>query len=1017
MRKALYITGGSLILLLLAAGIVPLLFRGKVDALLKKEINRRLNAQVDYQRLGISMFRHFPALTIRLEGLTVVNKYPFAGDTLLSCGALDIGVDVLKAIRGEVEVTRFYLIEPRIYAQVLRDGRASWDITLPDTSAEKAPADTTPTKFKLGLRRYEIRNGLITYWDSSLGIYTRLVGLTHSGKGDFTQDDMTLETDTRIEQVFFTYEDASYLKGQSLTAGIDLDISFPAGRYSLRRGDIQLNALPLSLTGTVTLPDTVRTLMDLRFAAPNASLKELLSLIPAAYRKGYESLSTEGTLRLEGYVQGEIVDTLLPAFGLQLSVERGRIAYKDLPKPVEDLELRLKVQSPARTLESLQVRLDTLSLKVGGSYLRAQAITQGLNTVAIQAAIAGQGNLTEFASAFPLGYEMKGNFDVNVRVQGVYGEKRLPAVTGKFLLRNGYVKASDFPTPVENLEIDFSAESSDGTPANTTAQLRRLYAIVAKEPVEVSLTLQNLDALNYNLTAKGQADLAIWTKIFPIESTTVTGKLNLDLTTKGNREALEKHDYARLPTTGTLTIQNFSYKSSSLPQGATISQANLTFTPQNLLLTGYRGTVGRSDIALEGRLENYLGYVLRDEKIVGALSLVSNRLDLNEWMTSDTAKSQSQPQTDTTSALEVVVIPANVDFTFQAQIKELLYEKMTFQNARGRVIVRDQAVRLEGFEMEGFGGKFALSGSYIAPDKNSARWDMQFNMRDVQIEAIAQNFTTLRRIAPIVKSTQGRTNLSFSAQSALRPDFMPELSTLSGGGFAEILQAVVQGSASLTALANSAKMPQLSTLRLANTSIRFKLVNGALEVEPFSFTAGDIKMDVSGLTRLDQTIAYAIGLEVPGAWAQSFLQAANLPIQAPTSIKLVAELGGTVTQPKILGIRPEKGAGAAVGEAIASRIEAEKARLEAEARRKKDSIEALVRAKEDSIRRAVEERRRQEEERLRREVEERRRQEEERIRREAEERRRQEEERIRRQIEEERKKKEQEIKNRLPFPR
>lgn len=1016
MRKVLYIGGGVIFLLLLAAVLVPFLFRDKVDALLKAQINRSLNARVDYRRLGLSLFRHFPALTVRLEGLTVINEAPFAGDTLLSCRAIDIGVHLLKAIRGDIEITRLYLIEPKILVQVRSDGTASWDITKPDTTIQETPSDTTPSAFKFGLRRYEIRNATITYIDSATKLYTQLIGLTHEGSGDFTQDDMTLETDTRIEKLFLTFGDISYLKGQSLTAGVDLDISFPAGRYTLRRGDFRLNDLPLTLTGSVTLPDSLRTLLDLKFAAPQASLKELLSLIPAAFRKGYESLSTEGTMRLEGFVQGEMVDTLLPAFGLNLSVEKGRIRYKDLPKPVEDVELRLKVESPASTLESLRVRLDTLSLRAGGTRLQARAATTGMSTMQIQATIAGQGNLAEFASALPLGYDLKGAFDINLRIQGIYAEKRLPSVAGKFLLKNGYVKAADFPTPMENLEIDFTADSPEGVPARTTATLRRLYTIVAGEPIEVTLSMQDLDALNYTLTAKGKADLGVWTKIFPIDSTELSGKIILDFSTQGNRDALEKHDYGRLPTRGTLTIQNLKYRSPSLPQGLTIAQANLTFTPQSAVLSGYKGTVGRSDIALEGRLDNYLGYVLKDEKITGSLALVSNRLDLNEWMSSDTTSQTAQTSSDTASTLEVVVLPANIDFTFQAQVRELLYDKMTFRNAQGRIILRDQALRLEGFEMEGFGGVFALSGSYVAPDKKSARWDMQFRLQNVQIEALAQHFTTMRKLAPIVKSTQGRVNLMLTAGSALRPDFTPDLSTLSGSGLAEVIQAVVQGSASVSALAASARMPQLSTLRIANTAIRFKLQNGELQVEPFSFKAGELTMDVQGVTRLDQSIAYKIGMEVPSGWAQSFLQAANLPIQAPATIRLVADLGGTVTQPKVVAIRPEQGT-QRITEAITTRIEEEKARLEAEARRKKDSIEALLRQREDSLRRALEEKRRQEEERLRREAEERRRQEEERIRRELEERRRQEEERLRRQAEEERKKREEELKKKLPFPR
>ncbi|MCX8112423.1 MAG: AsmA family protein [Bacteroidia bacterium] len=1001
MRKALYITGGGLLLLFLLMLLLPLLFRDKIDALLKAQVNRSLNAQVEYERLGLSLFRHFPALTVRLEGLKVVNKEPFAGDTLLSCAALDIGVHLLKAIRGDIEVTRFYLIQPRIHVQVRKDGRASWDITLPDTTAPEKPSqDTTPSKFKLGLRRYEIREANLIYWDSSLGIYTRLQGLNHIGKGDFTQDEMGLETETRIDQLFFAYGDLKYLQGQSLQAGIDLDISFPAGRYTLKRGEIRLNDLPLNVTGTVTLPDTQRILLNVRFSAPKASLKELLSLVPAVFRKGYESLSTDGTLSLDGYVQGELVDSLLPAFGLKLSVERGRIRYKDLPKPVEDLEIRLKVESLASTLESLQVRLDTLMLRAGGTSLRARVATAGLRVMRLNAALSGQGNLAEFASALPLGYELRGTFDVDIRAQGLYAENRLPSIEGKFLLRDGYVKAAEFPTPLESIEIDFTAESPEGTPARTTANLRQLYAVVAGEPIEASLLVQNLEALNYSLTARGSADLSAWTKIFPIDSTEITGKVSLDLTTRGSREALEKHDYNRLPTQGTLTIRNLSYRSPTLPQGLTIAQANLTFTPQYAVLSGYKGTLGRSDLALEGKLENYLGYVLKDEKIIGSLALTSNRLDLNEWMRADTSQ-QAAASTDTSSTLEVVVLPANIDFTFQAQVGELLYENMSFRNARGKVILRDQKLRLEGFEMEGLGGRFALAGTYAAPDKTSARWDMQFTLQNVQIEEVAKHFTTMRRLAPIVRSTQGRVNLSLSAASTLRPDFMPELSTLSGKGTAEILQAVIQGSASLAALSSAARMPQLNTLRLAGTTIRFKIQNGELIVEPFSFTAGETKMDVQGTTRLDQTIAYSLGIEVPGGWAQSFLQAANLPLKAPTTIRLIADLGGTVSQPKVLGIRPEKG-GASVQEAVSNRVEEEKARLEAEARRKKDSVEAALRAKEDSIRRALEERRRQEEERLRRE---------------AEERRRQEEERLRRQLEEERKKREEELKKKLPFPR
>ncbi|MCX7606448.1 MAG: AsmA family protein [Bacteroidia bacterium] len=1016
MRRLLYVLGGTLGFLLLAAVSVPFLFRDKVDALLQQQINTALHAHFSYERLGLSLFRHFPALTVRLEGLTVINKAPFEGDTLLSCEALDLGVHLLKALRGEIEITRLYLFQPKIRVQVRPDGTASWDITVKDTIKTPQEEDTSASTFRLGLRRYEIQGGDIIYWDSSLQVYTRLVGLSHRGRGDFTQDEMLLETQTFLSQVFFSYGKVTYLKGQSLTAGVDLDINFPAGRYRLKRGEVRLNELPLSLSGMVSLPDTVSTLLDLKFSAPQASLKELLSLIPAVFLKGYESLSTEGILRLDGYVQGEMRDSLLPAFALRLAVERGQLRYKDLPKPIQDIELRLRVENLASTLESLRVYVDTLSLRAGSSFLRARLQSRGLSQIQLQGMATGKGDLSEFASALPLGYEVRGKFDMDLLLTGVYAENRLPSVQGRIQVQEGYIKAADFPTPLEKLQVDFVAESPEGLPSRTTATLKRFFAVVSGEPVEAAFHVQNLEALNYTLSAKGVVDLGTWTRLFPIENTRLSGKLTFDFLTQGNREALEKRDYSRLPTRGSLEIHHFRYESVDLPQGVTIEQARLAFSPQYAVLSGYKGAVGRSDIALEGRIENYLGYLFKEEKLVGSLALRSQRLDLNEWITSDTVKATSPPPTDTTSALEVVVLPANVDFTFQAEVGELLYERMRFQRARGKVIIRDQSLRLEGFQMEGLGGLFALSGMYHAPDKQNANWNMQFDLRSVKIEEVAAHFATLRRLAPIVRHTSGQVNLSLSAGSSLRPDFMPDLPTLSGKGVAEVIQATVQGSASLAALSAAAKMPQLNTLQLKNTLIKFKLQNGGLEVEPFSTSAGELRMEIGGITRLDQTISYLIGMEVPSGWGQGFLQAAGLSVPASATLRLVAELGGTVAAPKVIRVRPQEGGGS-VREALVNRVEEEKARLEAEAKRKKDSVEALLRSKEDSIRKAIEQKRREEEERLRREAEERRRQEEERLRQEAERRKREEEERLRRQVEEEKRKKEEELKKKLPFPR
>jgi uncharacterized protein involved in outer membrane biogenesis len=101
MRRFLLWSGGILAFLLILLAVLPFFFRGKVDSLLKEQINKNLRARVDYRGLSLSFFRHFPALTLRLEGLVVANQAPFEGDTLLQCDAIDLGLDVLALLRGK----------------------------------------------------------------------------------------------------------------------------------------------------------------------------------------------------------------------------------------------------------------------------------------------------------------------------------------------------------------------------------------------------------------------------------------------------------------------------------------------------------------------------------------------------------------------------------------------------------------------------------------------------------------------------------------------------------------------------------------------------------------------------------------------------------------------------------------------------------------------------------------------------------------------------------------------------
>src|SRR5829696_458450 len=126
-----------LLCLVIVAFAAPYLFKDKIITKVKSEINKNLNARVNFADADLSFFRHFPRVSLALDSLYVTGTGEFATDTLISAEQIDVALNLPSVIRGDhMEIHSVTLESPRIHAIVSKDGVANWDIMKedPDTA-------------------------------------------------------------------------------------------------------------------------------------------------------------------------------------------------------------------------------------------------------------------------------------------------------------------------------------------------------------------------------------------------------------------------------------------------------------------------------------------------------------------------------------------------------------------------------------------------------------------------------------------------------------------------------------------------------------------------------------------------------------------------------------------------------------------------------------------------------------------------------------------------------------------
>ncbi|MBL7956125.1 MAG: AsmA family protein [Flavobacteriales bacterium] len=483
--KRILLTLGILILLLLGAAIlIPILFKDKIEAAVKKEVNNNINAVVDWGDWDLTILRNFPDLTVTIENVKVSNVAPFEGIDLARIGSLTATVDIKSVFGDKIDIKRIGLVKPSIHVKVLEDGTANWDIAKADSTATEETPEDTASAFNIGLREYWIEDGTLIYDDASLTYYMDLKGLQHRGNGDFTQDLFTLNTTTHADTANVVFDGVKYLKNVKADIKADLDMDMPNMKFTFKENEATINQLVLGFDGWLAMPGDDMD-MDLKWDAKKTDFGTLLSLVPAEFASDLTGVQMSGKAGFSGYVKGVYNDNTMPAFGVKVDVDKGRFKYPDLPSSVEDIYVDLNIASPqGNDMDKMVVDLKRFAMKMAGNPVEARMyMTTPMSDPNVDAELKANMDLASVKTVVPMKEELKGNLTADVRMKGRMSDvekgnyDKFQADGRLILLGMNYVSDSLPPVGINSLYFDFSPRflaltSFDGSVGSSNIQAK-----------------------------------------------------------------------------------------------------------------------------------------------------------------------------------------------------------------------------------------------------------------------------------------------------------------------------------------------------------------------------------------------------------------------------------------------------------------------------------------------------------------------------------------------------------------
>lgn len=453
MKKALLVILGFFAILIVAAAVLPIIFKDDIRAVIYRELDKNLNAQVYYNPddFSLSLFRSFPNLSVSVSNFGVVGNAPFEKDTLASIGEFALTLDIMSVIKGDqIQIVNVGLTAPRINVIVLEDGTANYDIAKPSGESETPNDASGESAVNIEIQGWEITKGRVVYDDRSLPMLAVIDGLQHSGAGDFAQDVFDMTTNTTVEQLTIGYDGVEYISNKKLSADIIMAMDLANMKFTFKENHLALNDFGFQFDGFLSMPGDDIT-MDIKYGGDEINLKSVLSLVPGVYQEYMDGVSASGDVSFSGYVTGTYNETSMPQVFAEFGIADGQVNYAEYPIPMEDIQIHAKFDYPSADMTETSFEMDKFHMTLDGEEVTSYLYFENLEDYYWDFRVDGNLDLEKLTKVVQLeNTELKGLINGTLNTKGRMSDleaeryDQLPT-TGSVTVSDLFYQSPDLP--------------------------------------------------------------------------------------------------------------------------------------------------------------------------------------------------------------------------------------------------------------------------------------------------------------------------------------------------------------------------------------------------------------------------------------------------------------------------------------------------------------------------------------------------------------------------------------------
>ena len=614
----LKIIGITLVSVLILLFLAPYLFPDTVGKQMKQLANQSIKGDLNYSKIRLSFFSHFPSLTLNIYDVVLKGSAPYQQDTLLSAEKLDFGIDLKKLIfEHQVSVNKIFLYGANINVLVNEKGLANYNIYVPNSSSKTTDTSSTAS---LHLEKIVFKDSRLSYSDRSIPLLIQAEHLNYEGTGDLSKSIFDLKSRIITDSLNFTFNNHSYVKRKAVDAEMITHINTKTLALIFENNHLKVNKLNIAFAGKLDFLKNGYD-MDFRIATQNADLYQLITIFPPEYMDWLMQTTVKGTVNLKTTLKGKYIASTgeMPDYKMNLVLRDGFISYQAAALPVSQLNVTTEFDLPSLEPEKMHLKIDSFNFHINKDYFRCQIESQGLSEPQINAKLDAEMDLQNLKKAMGISsFDMQGQLGLHLKTKGKYAQKviktslrktdtviaSIPVFDLECTLRKGYIKYYKVTQAVQNIFVNMHAACPDSDYRHAFFKIDTLHANAFNDFVEGRAVVHASTDFPMDLNVKGLLDLADIRNIVPMDSPELSGLIHFDLNSNG-KYAPDHHLFPK--TNAHFSLRNGFIQTKYYPHPIEKTNIEVNIKDESGNLNGLELLIKPASISFEGKPFNFNG--------------------------------------------------------------------------------------------------------------------------------------------------------------------------------------------------------------------------------------------------------------------------------------------------------------------------------------------------------------------------------------------------------------------------